>query len=277
MVAAAAALAACGNDTAQAPNPTGYEWPDSFAYRIDIVSDAQGDRGTLLRYLDSRRLNLLLRDEQYVAWHDSVLKTSHVSGEAPAVMAYSPEDTLSYYLRLSRYGAVADVQLGCDPAVPLCAQSLPSSIQLELQRVVPRLSVWGVPRGSGWVDTLAWDDGLRPGGARGMVVTAYAPARDTMIAGRGYWVVGWTSVRQAFRRADPRGPAGILAETPVRETGVSFVDKRRLLPVYSTWAGAVAVPERLRALGAAVDGLRGRAYLVGTRFDSVFAQEGIER
>ena len=74
-----------------------------------------------------------------------------------------------------------------------------------------------------------------------------------------------------------RSGATMSAETPVRETGVSFVDKRRLLPVYSTWAGAVTIAEQLRALGATAEGFRGRAYLVGTRFDSVFAQEGIER
>jgi len=276
-VTAAVALAACGNNAARAPNPTGYEWPDSFAYRIDYVSDVQGNGRTLLRLVESKRLNVFLRDQQYLARHDSVLKTSRIPGGVPSALPHSPEDTLVYYLRLGRYGDVTDVQLGCDPAVPQCADALPSLIRLELRRIIPRLWAWGAPRGGWWVDTLSWDDAPRSRGARGTVVTTYTAARDTTIAGRGYWMVGWTSVRQAFRRADPRGPAGILAETPVREIGVSFVDKRRLLPVYSTWAGAVTAPEQLRALGATAEGFRGRAYLVGTRFDSVFAQEGIER
>ena len=277
MVPVAAALAACGNNTARAPNPTRYEWPDSFAYRIVYVSGVQGNGRTLLRFVESKRLNVLLRDQQYLAWHDSVLKTSHIPGGLLSALPHSPEDTLVYYLRLGRYGEVADVQLGCDPAVPQCADALPSLIRLELRKILPRLSVWQAPRGGWWVDTLSWDDAPRPRGERGTVVTTYTAARDTTIAGRGYWMVGWTSVRQAFRRADPRGPAGMLAETSVRETGVSFVDKRRLLPVYSTWAGAVTIAEQLRALGATAEGFRGRAYLVGTRFDSVFAQEGIER
>ena len=31
--------AGCGNDSARAPNPTSYRWPDEFAYRLDYVSD----------------------------------------------------------------------------------------------------------------------------------------------------------------------------------------------------------------------------------------------
>jgi len=277
MVAAAGALAACGNSAARAPNPTGYEWPDSFAYRIDYVSDVQGNGGTLLRLVESKRLKVLLRDQQYLAWHDSVLKTSHIPGGLLSALPHSPEDTLVYYLRLDRYGEVTDVQLGCDPAVPQCADALPSLIRLEFRRILPRLSVWVAPRGGWWVDTLAWDDAPRPRGTRGTVVTTYTAARDTTIAGRVYWMVGWTSVREAFRPADPRGPAGILAETPVRESGVALVDKLSLLPVYSTWAGAGVIAGLPRAPGATAEGFRGRAYLVGTHFDSVFAQEGIER
>lgn len=278
MFAAAAALAACGNSTARAPNPTGYEWPDSFAYRIDYVSEAKGNARTLLRYVESKRLNVFLRDQQYLAWHDSVLKTSHMPGGPLGVLPHSPEDTLVYYLRLGRHGEVTDVQLGCDPAVAQCADALPSAIRLELRKILPRLSVWEVPRGGGWVDTLAWDDAPRPRGARGTVVTTYSAASDTMIGGRSYWMVGWRSVRQAFRRADPRGPAALSAETPVEEAGFAFVDKLLLLPVYSAWAGAVAVPEQLHSLGATTAEFRGRAYLVGTHFDSAIARKGpIER
>jgi hypothetical protein len=159
-----------------------------------------------------------------------------------------------------------------------CADALPSAIRLELRKILPRLPVWEVPRGGGWVDTLAWDDAPRPRGARGTVVTTYSAASDTTIAGRSYWVVGWRSVRQAVRRADPRGPAALSAETPVEETGAAFVDKVLLLPVYSTWAGTVTVPEQLHSLGATTAGFRGRAYLVGTPFDSAFARkEPIER
>lgn len=277
VVAAAAVLVACGDTTARAPSPTGYEWPDSFAYRIEYVSDVQGNGRTLLRVVESKRLNLSVRDQQYLAWHDSVLRTSHIPGGQLGVLPRSPEDTLAYYLRLGRYGEVTDVQLGCDPAVPQCADALPSLIRLESRRILPRLSVWEVPRGGRWVDTLAWDDAPRPRGQRGTLVTTYTAARDTTIAGLSYWMVGWTSVRQAVPRADSRGPAGVPAEPPVRESGVTLVDKVRLLPVYSMWAGAVRAPEQFRALGVTVEDVRGRAYLVGTRFDSVFAQEGIER
>ena len=265
--------AACGNETARAPSPAEYDWPDSLAYRIDYVSDARRDSVTLLRYVEQKRLNLRLRDERYLAWHDSVLKTSHVPGGGLAVLPLGPQDTLAYYLGLGRYGEVTDVQLGCDPVVRTCLEAMPSAIRFELRRLMPRLPVWLAPRGGTWTDTLAWDEAARPGGSRGTVVTTYNPVRDTAVSGGEYWLVSWSAVRRAFRPVDPRGAAALSAETPVAEAGITLVDKRRLLPVYTTWMGTVAVPEQLRALGANEAGFRGRAYLIGTRFDSLFASE----
>jgi hypothetical protein len=131
--------------------------------------------------------------------------------------------------------------------------------------------VWDAPRGATWVDTLAFDDAARPRGTRGTVVTRYGPARDTLIGGRGYWMVGWHSVRTAFRRVS--APLIIAPEQPVEEDGVTLIDKARLIPIFSTWAGALAAPPDLAAAGIEASGFRGRAYVAGSVFDSAFAFE----
>jgi hypothetical protein len=46
-----------------------------------------------------------------------------------------------------------------------------------------------------------------------------------------------------------------------------------MIPAYSTWAGAVAAPASMRALGATGSGFRGRAYLAGSVFDSLYSRE----
>jgi hypothetical protein len=261
-----AVLVAACNQAERAPNPTAYNWPEQIAYRVDYVSEAQRDRLPILKYAESKTTRLVWRGGQYLGGQDSVLKTSQRPGEPLMLVPYTPEDTLAFYVKLGAHGELTDISLGCDPAVPACAEALPSSVALELRRIIPRLPVWEAPRGGGWVDTLEFDDASRPGGTRGTMVTSYAGRRDTVIGGQAYWVVGWRSVRLAFRPG--AGAAGLAAETPVQEEGITLVDKRRQLPVLSMWAGAVAAPRQLQQLGATASGFRGRAYLGGSAFDS---------
>ena len=263
-----ALLSGC-NQAERAPNPNAYDWPEQIAYRVDYVSEAQHDGTPILKYAETKTTRLLRRDGGYLGAQDSVLKTSERPGEALVLVPYTPEDTLAFYVKLGAHGELTDISLGCDPAVPACAEALPSSVALELRRIIPRLPIWEAPQGGGWVDTLAFDDASRPGGTRGMVITAYTGRRDTVIGGQAYWVVGWRSVRNAFRRG--AGAAGLAAESPVREDGVTLVDKRRLVPVLSVWAGAIAAPPQLQRLGATASGFRGRAYLGGSPFDSSLA------
>lgn len=264
-------LGAC-NQAERAPNPTAYHWPERLAWHVDYVSEAQRDRVPLLRYAETRTTFLVLRDGQYLGAQDSVLKTSQRPGEPLVLVPYTPEDTLAFYVKLGAHGELTDISLGCDPALPACAEALPSSVALALRRIIPRLPIWEAPQGGGWVDTLAFDDASRPGGTRGTVITSYTGRRDTIIGGQAYWVVGWRATHMSFRRG--AGAAGVASETPVEEDGITLVDKRLLLPVLSTWAGAVAAPPQLRALGATASGFRGRAVLGGSPFDSSRTRTG---
>lgn len=263
-------LVSCADFAARAPNPVSYQWPESLIYHIDHVPETPTGLGSAPRVADSRRLILVRRDALYLAWHDNVPGIRHPEGAELAEPAGAPPpDTMRYYLRLDRRGGLLEVQPDCDPAVPACAAALPSTLRLGLRRIVPRLPVWPAPRGGGWVDTLVWDDALRPGW-RGTLVTRYGAARDTVIAGRAYWMVAWASAGQAVRQADPGGPAATPAAM-VEEGGVSWVDKRRLLPVFAEWGAAVGSPAQPGAIGAA-GGFRSRAYLAGTYFDSVLSR-----
>lgn len=267
-VALALGVISCDR-AARAPTPTGYHWPEAMAYHVDYVSEAQHDRVSVFRYTETKTLRFQLRDDRYLAGQDSVLKTGARPNEAAHLVTYAPEDTLAFNVKLGRRGELEDITLGCDPGLPACAQALPSSILLELRRIIPRLSLWEAPTNAGWEDTLTFDDASRPGGTRGSVITSYSGRRDTTIGGHEYWLVGWRSVRQAFRPG--AGAAGVSGETPVREDGIALVDKVLLVPVLSTWAGAVAAPPEMRAMGATASGFRGRAYLVGSSFDSLYA------
>ena len=266
LVLAAALPAVACNQAERAPNPTAYHWPERLAYRVDYVSEAQRNRVPILKYTETKTTRLMVRNGLYLGAQDSVLKTSQRPGEQPRLVTYSPEDTLAFYVTLGAHGELTDVTLGCDPAVPACAAALPSSVTLELRRIIPRLPIWEAPAGGGWVDTLQFDDASRPGGTRGTVITSYTGRRDTILGGQPYWVVGWRSVRSAWRR--DAGAAGFAAEPPVQEDGITLVDKRLLLPVLSTWVGAVAAPPEMQAMGATASGFRGRAYLSGSPFDS---------
>ncbi len=264
----AVGLAGCGDRAAQAPNPIRYDWPERFAYRVDYVSEAQRDTRPLLRYTEQKLIRFVQRDDRYVIVQDSVLKTSR-EPEGLRLVPYALEDTLAYYAKLGRQGEVTEVVPGCDPAVAACAAALRSLMPLELRRIIPRLPLWSPPRGATWDDTLSFDDAARPEGTRGTVVTRYDAARDTVIGGEAYWLVPWQSVRQAFRRPAPTEV--LAAEPPVNETGVTFVEKRRLLPVFSTWVGTALATPAMRRLGATATGYRGRAYLAGSPFDSLHA------
>ncbi len=258
------ALVACGNQAARAPNPPHYEWPDSFAYRVQYVEELQRAGAAVRRLEQTALLRFAVRNDRFLVWNDSVAKVAGVADRAePAPL--SPEDTLRYLVRLGRQGELADVEPDCDPTVGACAAAFPSALPMELRRVIPRLPVWWAPAGRTWVDTLAFDDLPRPGAARGFVVRAYRVTGDTVVAGGGYWVVGWQSFLHAWRPA-----GGALAAEPVtREYGQVLVDKARLLPVLALWYGALPAPAGLRTLGMTGTGYRGRAWLSGSVFDSL--------
>ncbi|MEO8104686.1 MAG: hypothetical protein ABI790_19395, partial [Betaproteobacteria bacterium] len=203
-----ALLASC-NRGERAPNPTAYHWPERIDWHVEYVSEAQRDRVPLLKYAESKTTRLALRDGQYLGAQDSVLKTSQRPGEPLLLVPYTPEDTLAFYVKLGAHGELTGISLGCDPAVVACASALPSTVALELRRIIPRLPLWEAPQGGGWVDTLNFDDASRPSGTRGSVITSYTGRRDTVIGGVAYWVVGWHSLRTAYRAG--AGAAGAVS------------------------------------------------------------------
>ena len=208
---------ACGNNAARAPNPTAYRWPEAFAYRVE-----PGGGG------EPRTLRFQVHDEQFFVSMDSL-----------ALGRLAPADTIGFFVSLGRRGELTRLQLACDPAVAECAAELPSRRATLLRRLIPRLPLWEAPRGGSWVDTLGFDDTARPGGSRGELITRYTGRGDTVIGGRGFWVIAW--------RSESTG-------SPERQEGVSLVEKDRLLPAFSTWS-------------------RGRAYLAGSVFDSLYSRE----
>ncbi len=266
VVSTCLAASGCGNEQARAPNPTSFRWPDAFAYRFDYVSDAQQRGRPVEHYAETRTTHFQIRDAQYFAVSDSVLKTSQRPGEPLRLIAYEVEDTIGFYVSIGRRGEITRLQLGCDPALPACAGALPSGALLQLRRFIPRLPLWEAPRGSSWEDTLEFDDTSRPGGTRGAMLTRYTGRGDTVISGREYWIIAWRSVRAATRPSE-RAPAS------TREDGMTLVEKARLMPVFAVWAAAVVAPPALRAIGATGTGYRGRAYLAGSVFDSLYSRE----
>jgi hypothetical protein len=264
----AALCQACGNNSAKAPNPTGYDWPERSVYRVEYAAQSQRDTQVMVGYDETKKLRFAVRDDGFLVWHDSVSKVSRVGGAPPKNQALWPEDTLHYYVRLGRLGEISGSEPGCDPALPACREALPSALPLELRHIIPRLPVWWPPKGYEWEDTLTFDDLPRSRGARGSVVTRYRAARDTVFRGRGYWIVTWHSLRRAFRN----GPTGAMtAEPQIEERGAVFVDKQLLLPAYALWYGALEAPPALQALGIKGTDFRGRAFLMGSMFDSAEA------
>jgi hypothetical protein len=259
------AAAGCGNESARAPNPPRYEWPDNFAYRLQYVEAAQSGAGVVSRLDETATLRFAVRNDRYLAWNDSVVKTRLTAGLAPEPEALSAEDTLRYLVRLGRLGESADVEPDCDPTVGACAAAFPSALPLELRRIIPHLPIWWPPRGQAWADTLVFDDLPRPGAARGTVLTVYRVTGDTTFAGRRFWIIGWRSTRRAWR---PAG-ATLVPDPETQEYGDVLVNKATLLPAYAQWYGALLAPPELRSLGVRGTGYRGRAWLAGGVFDSL--------
>jgi hypothetical protein len=256
------ALIACRSEVRTEPTPTTYVWPDTFALVVEYVSETRTDSLVVARYEEKKVVRFAARDEQFLVWHDSVIKENLVPGRAPAVEPYVAEDTLHYYVTLDRRGQVTNSEPGCDPGVPACRDALPSALPLELRRLIPRLPVWAAPRGQTWEDTIVFDDTPRPRGSRGSVVTSYRVSGDTIISGNPMWVVVWRAMRRTF--AAVGGVGGIAGNVPVEETGLVYIDKERQLPVFATWAGGVVAPPEMRAMGIRGTGFRGRAYLAGS-------------
>jgi hypothetical protein len=265
----AVVLASCRDEARVAPTPTAYAWPDSFAYKMEFVSESSAKGAVVLRYEERKELLFAVRDERYLAWHDSVIKEVRMPHRAPVAEPYQPEDTVHYYVTLNRWGQVVRSEPGCDPAVVACQQVLPSALPLELLRLVPRLPVWAPPRGAVWVDTLVFDDTPRARGGRGTIVTSYRVSGDTVVAQVALWRVLWHSFRRTYG-VEP-GLLGITADLPVEEDGMVYIDKERQIPVYATWAGAVAAPPGLAPLGVTGTGFRGRAYLAGSIVERLLA------
>lgn len=269
LIAVCLALAGCGDGAARSPSPTVYTWPERISWRMETVSELQRNRQMVQRFEVHKILRLGVRDRQYILGYDSVLRLTILPDGQGGVAPFMPEDTLGFYLDLDDRGFITELSPGCDPALPACAEVLPSSVAMELRRVIPRIPLWEVPRGSTWTDTLTFDDARRTGGARGTFVTTYGPVRDTTIGSVAYWMVPWRDERRAYRI--PALGQGIAPEQPVQESGLTLIDKARLLPVFSTWSGAVAAPAQLRAAGIDASGFHARAYLVNSPFDSAFA------
>jgi hypothetical protein len=269
IVSVTAALVACRDEGRVAPSPTVYAWPDSFAFKMEYVAESRSDSALVVRYEERKELRFAVHDDRYLVWHDSVVKETLGPRRPTVVEPYAPEDTLPYYVELSRRGQVARAEPGCDPALPACREALPSALPLELLRLIPRLPVWSPPKGSEWKDTLVFDDTPRPRGGRGSVVTSYRVAGDTVVAGTPLWTVLWRSTRRTYGMAP--GLTGMTVDAPVEETGLVYIDKDRELPVFATWAGGMAAPPALRALGVTGTGFRGRAYLAGSIVERLLA------
>jgi len=265
-------FAACGNETARAPNPTAYDWPDTFSYRIAFEARSTRDTETVGLYEESKELRFAVRDDgTFAVWRDSVRKTETRRAAASSAASLWPEDTLHYFVRLSQWGEFLAIEPGCDPAAAVCREVPPSALPRELRHLIPRLPLWWPPKGAHWEDTLLFDDLPRPRGGRGMVTTVYSAARDTVAGDRTYWIVTWHSVRRAVRSA--AGGAAV-AEPDLEESGAVYVDKQLLIPALAEWRGTTLPAPELRTLGATRTAIRGRAVLVGSGLDSLpFTEE----
>jgi hypothetical protein len=267
-VVLATLVSACGNKTARAPNPTAYDWPDSLTYRVQLTWELSHGAEVVGRYGRSKLLRFAVNNDRYLVWNDSLNRVGSARDTARLTRRLWPEDTLHYYVRLSRLGEILESEPGCDPAIPECKAALPSALPLEIRRIIPRLPVWWPPKGHEWVDTLPFDDLPRARGSRGSVITHYRDARDTVLSGRGFWIVTWSSVRRSSHQT-PLGTT--IADAPVEERGTVYVDKVRLLPACAGWSGASAAAPTAQAPGVTGEHLRGRAYLSGSPCEPLVA------
>jgi hypothetical protein len=266
-----AAAGACAKKPTATSAATTFRWPERVAYRIDYVSTVDRNGQEMVKFAETKTLRLMMREGRFLAAFDSVLKTSQRPGQALKLVPFRVEDTLLFYVRLGPHGEISDVSPGCDPVVPACKGALPSSMQLEIRRLIPRIPEADTGH-AGTIDSMTFDEANRPGGMRGMQVVAWSAARDTVIRGRVYSLIGWRSMRRSFAPGE-EGRADLGAQQPVQEDGITLIDKQRMVPAYSTWAGAVPAPADLRAVGATGSGFRGRAYLAGSVFDSLYSRE----
>lgn len=262
-----ASIAGCRNEAELAPSPPRFDWPEEFAYRVDFVASEQYEGRVVRQYADSRTLRFMIRDdESYLLVPDSVLKTRNDPGGPLIARPYVPEDTLSWYLRLGSMGEFTGVMAACDPALPACRSVPRSTLAADLRRFIPRLSEWPVPAGGSWADTLSLVD--EASGTRGALTTVYLVGGDTTIGGETYWMVGWRAELRTYRAGTGAAP---VAQPPSREDGMTFVEKRRLLPVFATWAGVRVVAGDSGPPLAT--GFRGRAWLAGSPFDSIVGRQ----
>jgi hypothetical protein len=235
------------------------------------VSESRADTVVVSRYEERKALRFAVREDRYLAWHDSVIKESLAPGREVRVEPFVAEDTLHFYVELDRRGGITHSEPACDPALPACREALPSALRLEVRRLIPRLPVRAPSRGYVWEDTLVFNDAPRQRGARGFVVTSSRVAGDTLIAGSRFWVVVWHSIQRTY--ADVGGLGGFVAVQPVEENGMVFIDQERRVPVYASWAGGAVAPPSLRALGVTGTGFRGRAYLAGSLVEQLLSPE----
>ena len=250
-------VASCGNETARAPVPTAYDWPDSLAYRVDEVAQAPANSQGPVRRESSRVLRFVMGyDGIYSIRQDSVRLGVAPRSGAPAAATPS-SDTLRYFVRLSRWGEFLSLVPACDPAVPACGDAPRSEFVMRLRSIVPKLPVWWPPKGHPWEDTLDVNAWNRARGPAGTVVMRYRVARDTVVGAVGYWVVAWTSLRPS--------------STGSPDSGVVYVDQRRMIPALAVWGGTR--PPGPGDQGAAVTRVSGRAVLVGSGFDSLRVPE----
>ena len=263
--------AACGNETARAPNPTAYDWPDSFAYRTQEVAQTERDTQAVARYETRRELRAVVGyDGAYSLTQDSVRIGSGMEGEPLRPVPPLSEDTLRYFVRLSRWGEFLSEEPACDPAVPECREARPSTLLMSLRRIIPKLPVWWPPKGGPWEDTLLIDDSPRLRGLQGVLTTEYRSPRDTIAGGRAYWIVTW---RATWRSAHPEVVAGITYGIAT-ESAVVYVDKQQSMPALAVWRGTYPPPPGSLGHGATRTEVRGSAVLLGGVFDSpAFTQE----
>lgn len=260
-------VAGCERDAAQ-PARSEYAWPERISWRMDYVSETQRQTVPLAHYAETKTLRVVARGGEYVVLYDSVLRSSQ-DRDGVRLVPLSPEDTLAMTTTLGTRGEIGTLQVGCDRALPECAAARTSALLLDLRRVIPRLAQAWQNAGASWEDTIEYSEATLPG-SRSSVVTAYTRLGDTTVSGTSYAMMSWRALHRTFHG----GPSGtVIADQPVVEQGVSFIDRARGLPVYSTWAGAVPAPPSLRAAGATGTGFRGRSYLSGTVFDSLYSRQ----
>jgi len=61
-----AALAACRDEARLAPSPTAYDWPDSFAFKMEYAAESRSDSALIVRYEERKELRFAVRDDRYL-------------------------------------------------------------------------------------------------------------------------------------------------------------------------------------------------------------------